>query len=70
MAKSVEHGIRNPKEEAGSDKQEKSVAYGVRSVSDSFERRASEVNSTPAPKRAMATGAKFDSKDPEFKKFR
>jgi hypothetical protein len=70
MAKAVEHGVRSPKESPKADKQEKSVSYGIRSVSDSFEKRANEVNTPPAPKRYVAPGAKFDSKEPSFKKFR
>ena len=70
MAKAIEHGVRKPRQESGSDKQEKSVAYGVRSVSDSFEKRANEVNVPPTPERYVAPGPKFDSKEPSFKKFR
>lgn len=68
MAKSVEHGIRSPKSETGSDKQEKAVAYGVRSVSDSFEKRGNEVNVPPSNANYRAKGAKFDSMNPTFKK--
>lgn len=70
MAKSVEYGVRSPKEEPGSDKQEKAVAYGVRSVSDTFEKRANEVNTPPSNATFKAKGAKFDSQDPSFKKFK
>lgn len=70
MAKSVEHGVRSPKEESKSDKQEKVLSYGVRSVSNSFEKRANEANTPPSNKNYMAGGAKLDSLNPSFKKFR
>lgn len=68
MAKSIEHGIRNPKAEAGSAKKEKALAYGVRSVSSDFEKRPSEVNVPPSNAVYHAKGAKFDSMNPSFKK--
>lgn len=70
MPKSVEYGARNPKQNSASDKQEKVMVYGTRSVGDSFDKRASDVNATPTPQRYVAKGAKFDSKEPSFKKFR
>jgi len=70
MAKSVEHGTRSPKEEAKSDKQEKQLAYGVRSTSSSFERRPAEANTPPSNKTYKSGGAKFDSQEPSFKKFK
>jgi hypothetical protein len=68
MAKAIEHGIRSPKANSGSDKQEKAIAYGVRSVSDSFEKRSCEVNTPPSNAVFRAKGAKFDSSNPSFKK--
>ena len=70
MAKSIEHGIRSPKQEAGSEKVEKQLAYGVRSVSSDFDRRAAEANTPPSNSNKKASGAKFDSQNPSFKKFR
>ena len=70
MAKAIEHGIRNPKEEPKSDKKEKVVAYGVRNVSDSFDRRPSESNTPPSNDTYKASGEKFGAKEPSFKKFR
>lgn len=67
MAKAIEHGVRSPKAASGSDKQEKAIAYGVRSVSDSFEKRANEVNTPPSNAVYHAKGAKFDSKVPKFR---
>lgn len=70
MAKAIEHGIRKPKQDSGSDKQEKSIAYGVRSVSDSFDKRANDVNVPPTPERYIAKGPKPGSLNPSFKKLR
>lgn len=70
MAKAIEYGVRSPKQESGSDKKEKMIAYGVRSVSDTFDRRGNEVNPPAPAKNHYATGPKFDSKEPNFKKFR
>lgn len=70
MAKAIEHGIRNPRQEGGSEKQEKMIAYGVRSVSSDFDRRGNETNAPKAATVYRAPGAKFDSKEPSFKKFR
>ena len=69
MAKSIEHGVRSPKQEPGADKKEKQLAYGVRAVGDSFDRRGNETNPGPAPSIYHAPGPKFDSQSPTFKKF-
>jgi hypothetical protein len=70
MAKSVEHGIRSPKSPESRQKQEKAVEYGVRSVGNDFEKRPCDVNPSPAPKNFRSPGAKLDSLNPSFKKFK
>ena len=66
--KAIEHGIRSPKSPAATEKQEKSVEFGVREVGDNFERRVSETNTPPSNANHYAKGAKFDSMNPTFKK--
>lgn len=72
MAKSVEHGIRSPKSPAASrNLSGKSVSYGVQPApKDDFERRPCDANPGPAPKNYRAPGAKLDSLNPSFKKFK
>lgn len=70
MAKAIEHGVRSPRESSASEKKEKQLAYGVRSVSSDFERRPCEANTPPSNANYRAKGAKFDSMDPKFSKFK
>lgn len=58
MAKSVEYGIRKPKEESKSAKKEKAIMFGVRSISSDFERRVAEVNTPPSNANYRAKGSK------------
>lgn len=68
MAKAIEHGVRSPKSPAKEQRQEKALAYGVRTVGNDFEKRGNEVNTPPSNANHYAKGAKFDSMNPTFKK--